>query len=516
MDELAYVELKGIVKTFGALRANDGVDFRVNRGEIHALLGENGSGKTTLMNILTGLYRQDAGDVFVDGRRVFFRTPKDAIDSGIGMIHQHANLVDALSVEENIAAGTERTFWIDKKKLRVRISEIAESYRMLARPAAKIYSLSVGEKQAVEILKAFYRGVTTLVLDEPTSVLTPSEADALFLNLRRMRECGHAIVLITHKLNEVFDISDRVTVLRKGNSIFTSPIGATNRTELTEKMVGRAISLNIPRTAAPPARETSRPPLLDICEIVAGDGRGRFLDRVSLQVESGEIHGIAGVAGSGQRELCDAIAGLTLVTSGSVRLNGRDIRGMGPGRQRAYGVKIGYVPEDRMEMGLAGDMSISGNVMLRDFLTGLTGSNGPGKIFFNADEADALADRIIKKYDISAPGPAEPVKNLSGGNIQKVLLGREIERRPDLLITAYPVRGLDIGASTYIFELLNREKENGVGILFIGEDLDILLGLCDRVSVMRSHKLVATLDARTAAKTEIGALMAGHSGAPAL
>jgi simple sugar transport system ATP-binding protein len=497
----AYIELRGITKNFGGVRANDGVDLSVHRGEIHALLGENGSGKTTLMNILTGIYSQDSGGVFIDGRRVRFRTPRDSIEAGIGMICQHANLVDAFSVEENIAAGAERGLWLNKGKLRGRIGEIAESYRLAVRPERKIYSLSMGEKQAVEILKTLYRGVTTLVLDEPTSALTPLETEALFANLRRMRESGCAVVLITHKLNDVFEISDRVTVLRKGKSVYTASAGDTDRAELTEKMVGQAVSLDIPRTESRD-RGADSPPLLEVRDLVVKGEYGRALNGVSLCVKAGEIHGIAGVAGSGQRELCDAVAGLVRITSGDIALNGRAIGGMTPGQMRKNGIKIGYVPEDRMEMGLVGAMSIADNVMLR-------GVGGRG-IFFDAGEAEALAGRIIEKYDISAPGASEPVKNLSGGNIQKVLLGREMELKPDLLITAYPVRGLDVGASDYIFRLLNREKESGMGVLFIGEDLDVLLGLCDRVSVMRAGRLAAALDTRKTSKTEIGALMTGN------
>ncbi|MDR3321311.1 MAG: ABC transporter ATP-binding protein [Synergistaceae bacterium] len=497
----AYIELRGVTKNFGGVRANDGVDLSVHRGEIHALLGENGSGKTTLMNILTGIYAQDSGEVFMDGRRVRFRTPRDSIEAGIGMICQHANLVDAFSVEENIAAGAERGLWVNKRKLRAKIGKIAECYRLAVRPERKIHSLSMSEKQTVEILKTLYRGVTTLVLDEPTSALTPLETEALFANLRRMRESGCAVVLITHKLNDVFEISDRVTVLRKGKSVYTALAGDTDCAELTENMVGQAVSLDIPRTESL-GRDAGGSPLLEIRGLVVKGAYGRALNGVSLRVEVGEIHGIAGVAGSGQRELCDAVAGLGRIVSGDVLLNGRAIGGMTPGQMRKSGIKIGYVPEDRMEMGLVGGMSIADNVLLR--------GAGSRRIFFDARDAGALARKIIEKYDINAPDTSEPVKNLSGGNIQKVLLGREIEMKPDLLITAYPVRGLDVGASDYIFRLLNREKESGMGVLFIGEDLDILLGLCDRVSVMRAGRLAATLDARKTSKTEIGALMTGN------
>jgi simple sugar transport system ATP-binding protein len=501
----AYIELRGVTKNFGHVRANDGADLSIHRGEIHALLGENGSGKTTLMNILTGIYAPDSGGVYVDGRQLFFRTPADSLKAGIGMIHQHAGLVDAMSVEENIVAGTKDSLWLNKNQLRAQIGEIAQKYRFSVPLTKKVYLLSVAERQAVEILKTFYRGASTLILDEPTPVLTPPEIETLFSNIREMRESGCAVVLITHKMSEVFEISDRVTVLRRGRSVFSAFTKDTSQMELTLKMVGQAVSMHIPRPVKPPSQPAEKePPLLEVRNIVVKDARGRpLLDGVSLKVDSREIHGIAGVTGNGQRELCDAVAGLVKVSSGEILLNGRDIRGLGPRRLSGMGVKIGYVPEDRMEMGLVGTMSISENVMLRNMHDG----RRFGEVFFDYNLAGEQAARIIKKYDVSAPGVYEPVKNLSGGNIQKVLLGREIEMKPQLLITACPVRGLDIGASDCVFRFLNQEKERGLGILFVEEDLDVLLGFCDRVSVMRSGKLVATLDARSASKTDVGVFM---------
>jgi simple sugar transport system ATP-binding protein len=505
MEKQAYIELKGIWKKFGDVSANEGIDLQINKGEIHALLGENGSGKTTLMNILTGIYTQDSGSIHIDGKRIFFRTPADSLKFGIGMIHQHANLVEALSVEENIAAGTDTCFWIDRKRLRSRIGETAGRYSFPIGLATKVYQLSSSEKQAVEILKAFYSGVTTLVLDEPTSSLAPFETRVLFDNLLKMKENGNAVVLITHKMNEVLGISDRVTVLRKGKSVYHSLTRKTNQRELTEKMMGRALSADIANGRGPTAASNATP-LLEVRGLVVKDRFGkRSVDGVSLTVGSGEIHGIAGVSGNGQKDLCDAIAGLARTISGDILLGGRSIRGMGPRQQRENGVKIGYVPEDRMETGLVGAMSIADNVALRT----LDSADQPG-IFVSGRESAAMAERIIKKYDINASGPQAPVKNLSGGNIQKVLLGREIEMKPRLLITAYPARGLDVGASDYIFRLLKSEKEDGLGILFVGEDIDILLGLCDRISVMRAGRLVATLDAGRASKADIGAFMTGN------
>ena len=494
-----YIELKGISKRFGEVVANRSIDLALQKGEIHALLGENGSGKTTLMNILTGVYQQDEGSIYIDGEKAAFRTPADSLRAGLGMIHQHVKLVEPLSVEENIAAGVDRRVFVRRRKLRGKIRAIAETYGFRVDPAKMVYQLSVGEKQAVEILKAFYRGATALILDEPTSVLTPQESQALFETLAKMKREGCAIVLITHKMSEVFEVSDRVTVLRRGEAVFTAETARTTQQELTEKMVGRAVSLDIPRCeAAPGERDALRVGGLTV-ENKAGV---KLLDSVSLSVRRGEIHGIAGVAGSGQKELCEAIAGLIRVKGGSILLDGREIAGSSARQLLREGVRIGYVPEDRMCMGLAGGLSIADNVLLR-------GLGETGGVFLDGKKAGRSARAIIEKYEISAAGPGQPVKDLSGGNIQKVLLGRELEREPDFLIAAYPTRGLDIGATNFVYEMLNRAKARGTGILFVGEDLDVLMGLCDRISVLHAGHLMGTVDAKDAAKSQLGLMMTG-------
>ena len=497
-----FIELKGITKRFGDVTANRAVDLAIRFGEIHALLGENGSGKTTLMNILTGVYQPDEGAIYVGGEKSFFRTPADSLKAGLGMIHQHVKLVEPLSVEENISAGVDRNVFIHRKALRERIRAIAGAYGFSVDPAKKVYQLSVGEKQAVEILKAFYRGAKVLILDEPTAVLTPQESEALFKTLDKMKREGCAIVLITHKMSEVFDASDRVTVLRRGEAVFSAQTNATTRQELTEKMVGRSVSLDIPRGESPDGGADA----LVIRNLAVENKAGaRLLDDISLTVRRGEIHGIAGIAGSGQKELCEAVAGLARVKAGSIRLHGREIAGMTARALLKAKIRIGYVPVDRMHMGLAGALSVADNVLLR----GLDEQKG---LFLHGKLINQAARAVIEKYDISAAGPGQPVKDLSGGNIQKVLLGRELEREPDFLICAYPTRGLDVGAAGFVYEMLNRAKAKGVGILFVGEDLDVLLGLCDRISVLHAGCLMGTVDAPTATKNQIGQMMTGGSG----
>ncbi len=497
-----HIELKGITKRFGDVVANREIDLEIRKGEIHALLGENGSGKTTLMNILTGVYQQDEGSIYVGGEKVFFHSPADSLRAGLGMIHQHVKLVEPLTVEENIAASVDRSVFVRRKKMRAKIRAIAGMYGFSVDPAKMVYQLSVGEKQAVEILKAFYRGASVLILDEPTSVLTPQESQALFETLIKMKNEGCAIVLITHKMSEVFEASDRVTVLRRGEAVFSALTAETTRQELTEKMVGRAVSMDIPRSM----KSALGGDALRVRGLTVENKAGkRLLDEVTLTVGRGEIHGIAGIAGSGQKELCEAVAGLARVRAGSILLNGREIAGKTARALLKEKVRIGFVPEDRMSMGLAGALSVSDNLLMR----GLDETKG---IFLDGRRSDRRARAIIEKYEISAAGPGQPVKDLSGGNIQKVLLGRELEREPDFLIAAYPTRGLDIGAANFVYEMLNRAKERGIGILFVGEDLDVLMNLCDRISVLHAGRLMGTVNAGTVTKEKLGLLMTGSGG----
>lgn len=500
MPEHAYIELRNICKTFGSVAANKNVSLSVNRGEIHALLGENGSGKSTLVNMLAGIYLPDSGEIYIDGEPVSFSSPKDAILAGVGMVHQHFKLVEVMTAKENIAAGSGDGFWIKGKKLAEDIRRIGEKYHLSVNPDKKIYNMSVGEKQTVEILKMLYRGARILILDEPTAVLTPQEIRVLFSILRRMKEEGCAVIIITHKLNEVLEISDRVTILRKGESVATVRTDSVSPLEMAEQMVGRAIDLKIERAEAARSPE----PMLVVEGLETEDEEHvKLLSGMSFQLYGGEILGVAGIAGSGQKELCEIIAGLCRATAGSVRFKGEEILGMSPGQIIRKGVSMSFIPEDRLGMGLVAGMDIVDNVMLKSYRS----SRGP---LMDRVSGRKLAEKIVRRFDISTPSVNHIVKKLSGGNIQKVLLGREVDLNPQLLITAYPVRGLDIGASYHIYDVLNEQKESGVGILFIGEDLDVLLQLCDRILVIHAGRPMGIVDPRTVTKEKLGLMMLGR------
>jgi simple sugar transport system ATP-binding protein len=502
-QEVPPVEMRHISKSFGSVKANDDISLLAAPGEILALLGENGSGKSTLMNILAGIYIPDGGSIFIEGERKVFRSPHDAIAAGIGMVHQHFKLIPVMSAWENISLG-ERGVLLDSEKIKDRILEIGKRFGLAVDPGKRIYDMPVGEKQAVEILKVLYRGGRVLVLDEPTAVLTPQETAGLFAMLRRMKEEGRAVIIITHKLQEVMEISDRVTVLRKGKNAGTVRTSETKPRELAELMVGGAwsdASLEIPRAKA----ERSAEPLLQIRSLSLSGGGGRgIVNNMSFDVYGGEILGIAGIAGSGQKELCEIITGLAPSDSGSIRFMGEEIRGLSPRIIKARGISMSFIPEDRLGMGLVGGMSITDNILLKSY-------DLDRGILVDRIGGQAKAEGIVDRYGVVTPSVRHLVKKLSGGNIQKVLLGREIERGPRLLITAYPVRGLDIGASMGIYRLLNEQKEQGMGILYIGEDLDVLRELCDRIMVIQGGTVMSVVDPREATKEEIGLLMLGQS-----
>jgi len=497
---LAYVRLENITKIFGSVTANDKITFEVEKGEIHALLGENGSGKSTLMNILSGIYAPNSGSIYIGGKEVAFASPKDSIDAGIGMVHQHFKLVDVFTARENIAAGKgSRGFWSSTAELNKRIADIAEKYGLAVELDKKIYDMSVSEKQTVEIMKVLCRGADILILDEPTAVLTPQEIQILFDILRNMKKAGCAVVIITHKLNEVMEISDRVTVLQKGKCIETLKTSETNPQQLTEMMVGKAVNLDIECVPMERGRK-----LLSLDKVCVKNKENRnALDEVSFDVFSGEILGIAGIAGSGQKELCEAIAGLEKVSEGDIIFKDESIVQLSPRDIIRRGITMSFVPEDRLGMGLVAGMDIVENVLLKAY------QNMPG-MFINRAEGRRIADDIIERFQIYTPSASHTVKKLSGGNIQKVLLGREINLNPELLITAYPVRGLDIGASYKIYDILNEQKQKGVGIIFVGEDLDVLLHLCDRLMVMHSGKIMDIVDPKSVTKEQVGMLMMGH------
>jgi len=502
----AAIELKNISKSFGSIIANKDVCLTVNRGEILSILGENGSGKTTLMNMIAGIYYPDHGQIFIDGKEVVIRSPKDALDYKIGMVHQHFKLVDVFSATENIILGLDEGKF-NVKKSAERIKKISEQYGFDIDPNKKIYEMSVSEKQTVEIIKVLYRGADILILDEPTAVLTPQETLKLFDILRRMRDDGKAIIIITHKLHEVLSLSDRVSVLRKGEYIGTVNTAETNESELTEMMVGKKISLNIDRSD--PVDPVDRLIVKDI-SCINRDGV-KLLDDISFTARSGEILGIAGIAGSGQRELLESIAGLQHLNSGEIMYNnpktgGQDnLRDKTPMQIRELGVRLSFVPEDRLGMGLVGNMDIIDNMMLRSY------RKGKGA-FLERKKPKTLAEKVINDLEVVTPSANTPVRRLSGGNVQKVLVGREIASSPTVFMAAYPVRGLDINSSYLIYNLLNEQKEKGVAVIFVGEDLDVLLELCDRILVINSGKITGLVDARTSTKEELGLLMTKTDG----
>ena len=501
MERTEAIRLVGVTKTFGSIVANKDVNMTVYRGEILAILGENGSGKTTLMNMIAGIYYPDEGQIFIDGKEVVISSPTDAFAHGIGMIHQHFKLVDVFTATENIVLGYNDGEKYDIKRAKEKVKAISEKYGFVIDPDKKIYQMSVSEKQTVEIVKVLYRGADILILDEPTAVLTPQETEHLFSVLRKMRADGKSIIIITHKMHEVLSISDRVAVLRRGEYIASVETAKTNENELTELMVGEKISLNIGRSEPKDPR-----PRLEVRHINARDRDGvSILSDISFTARSGEILGIAGIAGSGQRELLESIAGLQPLQDGEIIYHdprsGKDIdlRDRTPMQIRDLGVRLSFVPEDRLGMGLVGNMDIIDNMMLRSYQKGKS-------FFLNRTEPSTLADEIIKSLKVVTPG-ATPVRRLSGGNVQKVLVGREIASSPTVLMAAYPVRGLDINSSYMIYNLLNAQKENGAAVIFVGEDLDVLLELCDRIMVINAGRITGILDGRTAKKEEVGVLM---------
>lgn len=556
MDKTAVLQLKNITKKFGTkVIANNNVSLDVYKGEILSILGENGCGKTTLMNMVAGIYYPDSGKILINGEEVVIRSPHDAFNHKIGMIHQHFKLIDIFSAAQNVALGVEGEKF-NLKEVNNRIKEMAKKYGFNINLDKKIYEMSVSEKQTVEILKVLYRGADILILDEPTAVLTPQEIRSLFGVLRAMKEDGKSIIIITHKLNEVMEISDRVTVLRKGEHIATVNTSETTEKELTEMMVGEKVDLNIDRTE--PVNSKLR---LSVSGLTVKSPDGyNVVDNVSFDAFGGEILGIAGIAGSGQKELLEAIAGLNNYQNGTIIYyhpkkdkpvsffhktykrvmelasknafkdeNGNDIdltkkskkevkelvnqgkvifkedetidlKYKTPKEIRELGIRLSFVPEDRLGMGLVGNMDIIDNMMLRSYRKGKS-------LFLDRKRPQDLADKIINELQVKTPDTHTAVRKLSGGNVQKVLVGREIAAAPAILMTAYPVRGLDINSSYTIYNLLNEQKQKGVSVIYVGEDLDILMALSDRILVLSGGKVSGIVDARTTTKDEIGLMM---------
>ena len=580
MEREIALEMRGVSKYFGSVVANKNVNLKVYKGEILAVLGENGSGKTTLMNMISGIYFPDEGQTFVGGEEAVIRSPQDAFVYKIGMIHQHFKLVDIFTAAQNIVLGVKNepkpvddkknafskffakigrkmeSGLYKKKEVAAQVKEIADKYGFEIDPNKKIYDMSVSEKQTVEIVKVLYRGANVLILDEPTAVLTPQETEKLFAVLRKMKEDGKSIIIITHKLNEVLAVSDRVAILRKGESVGEIATKDADENKLTELMVGKKVALNIERSTPENCEDR-----LEIKGLNVKNHDGvKVLDNVSFTAKSGEILGIAGIAGSGQKELLEAIAGLQKLESGdmifhnpkkdkpvtffhkdlhrvkelakegafryengeTVDFTGKtdkeikelvnagkvlfkedeiiDLKDKTPLQIRELGIRLSFVPEDRLGMGLVGNMDIVDNMMLRSYRKG-------NSVFLDRSKPGKLADEIIEELEVVTPSAHTPVRRLSGGNVQKVLVGREIASAPKVLMAAYPVRGLDINSSYTIYNLLNKQKENGAAVIFVGEDLDVLIELCDRILVIGSGKVTGVVDGRTANKSEIGLLM---------
>ena len=495
------VRLEHVTKTFGPVVANKDVSLGVRRGEILALLGENGSGKTTLMNMIAGIYFPDEGEIYVSDKAATIRSPRDALDLGIGMIHQHFKLVDVFSATENIALSMGSGEKFDLKKVHDKARAICEKYEFALDLDQKVYEMSVSQKQTLEIVKVLYRGADILILDEPTAVLTPQETEKLFSVIRNMKADGKAIVIITHKLHEVMALSDKVAVLRKGKYIGTVKTSETDPQALTDMMVGHSVTLNIDRP-----KYDAPVPRLTLKGITCYDGEGvKRLDNVSFTALGGEILGIAGIAGSGQRELLEAIAGLHPVAEGSIRFTpegkpASELVGKTPMQIKKAGVAMAFVPEDRLGMGLVGSMGMTDNMMLRSW------RKGKG-IFVNRKDPNELAMQVWKELEVVTPSTDFPVRRMSGGNVQKVLVGREIATAPSVLMTAYAVRGLDINTSYTIYNLLTKEKMQGSAVIYVGEDLDVLLELCDRILVLCGGKVSGIVDGRTTTKEEVGLLM---------
>ncbi|MBR5932074.1 MAG: ABC transporter ATP-binding protein [Lachnospiraceae bacterium] len=508
-NKTPVLQLRNITKRFGDITANEKVDLDVYKGEILALLGENGSGKTTLMNMISGIYFPDEGEILVNGRQVAISKPEDAFELGIGMIHQHFKLVDVLTATENIILGLKEKGGLDLKNAAKKIRQICDTYGFEIDPAQKIYNMSVSQKQTVEIVKVLYRNADILILDEPTAVLTPQETEKLFQVLRNMKRDGKSVIIITHKMNEVLEISDRVAILRKGRYICDMETKNANVQELTDAMVGHSVTLNIDR---PEPLDPKPRILVEHLTVKSQDGVTKLND-ISFEARSGEILGIAGIAGSGQKELLEAIAGLQPAENGHVYFvedNGEkeDLIGMDPLKIAAKGVSLSFVPEDRLGMGLVGNMDLAENMMLRSFRRGKS-------VFTDRKYPYDLAEHVVKELDVNTPSIATPVRKLSGGNVQKVLVGREISSAPMVLLTAYAVRGLDINSSYTIYDLINRQKKNGVAVVYVGEDLDVLLELCDRILVLCDGKVSGLVDGKNAVKNEVGLMMTKVGGGAA-
>lgn len=499
--KITHMEMEGITKRFPGVLANDHVDFDVYSGEVHALLGENGAGKSTLMRILYGLYQPDEGKILIDGEAVKIESPHDAIRNGIGMIHQHFMLVPTLTVAENVALGlpSSRGVLTDLDRVSARVSELGQLYGLEVDPQAYVWQLAVGQQQRVEIIKALYRGAALLILDEPTAVLTPQEVSELFVTLKQMVKDGHALIFISHKLQEVMDICKRVTVLRDGRVAGQVQIKDVTQGELARMMVGRELK-------AQPEKEPVEQDdtFLSLRGVWADNDLGTpGLQGVSFDLREGEILGVAGVSGNGQRELAQVINGLRPITKGEIRVGAKDISKSTPAEIISQGVS--YIPEERMVDGMIKEFSVAENLILRDHSKRPYSRHG----FFNFRAISKQSEKLIEQYNVKTPSQDTPVKNLSGGNIQKLLLARELSRKPRVVIAAQPTRGLDVGATEYVHQVLIDQRAEGTAILLISEDLDEVLALSDRIIVIYEGELMGEVITEHASPEELGLMMAG-------
>lgn len=498
--KIQTMEMCNVTKTFPGVLANDRVCFDIHQGEVHALLGENGAGKSTLMRQLYGLYKPDDGEIKINGKVVSFNSPADAIAAGIGMIHQHFMLVPTFSVAENVALGLKSTRepLKDLDKVSKRINELSKLYGLKVDPSAYVWQLSVGEQQRVEIIKALYRGASLIILDEPTAVLTPQEVDDLFNTLRQMAEDGHSLVFISHKLNEVLAISQRVTVLRDGRVIGTRNTNEVTKNELVKMMVGREVRPLAPQPLKP------GPVCLEIKGLKAMGDRGtEALRGIDLEIHSGEIVGLAGVSGNGQRELAECLAGVRKVSAGSILLDGMDATSMDVKERVDAG--LAYIPEERMRDGAIREFSVEENIFLHDHAS----PRFTHGMFLDFTRMKDFASSLVRSFSVKTPSLDTPIKNLSGGNIQKLIMARELSRQPKLLLAAQPTRGVDIGATEYIHQRLLQQREEGTAILLISEDLDEIIELSDRIAVLYEGRIMGIVERDQATQEQIGLMMAG-------
>jgi ABC-type uncharacterized transport system ATPase subunit len=502
-ESTPVIEMRHIVKKFGDFAANDDINLQVQQGEIHALLGENGAGKSTLMNILTGLLQPTSGEIIINGQPVTVDSPSKSDALGIGMVHQHFMLIDAFTVTENIILGSEVTkgLSLDTKSAAKKIKALSEKYGLQVDPYAKIADISVGQQQRVEILKTLYRGADILIFDEPTAVLTPQEIDELITILHNLAKEGKSIVLITHKLDEIRAAADTVTVIRAGQSIKTFPVAGVSSQELADLMVGREVSFKTEKAAAKTGAT-----VLKMADLEVHDARGvTAVKDFSLEVKSGEIVGIAGIDGNGQTELIQAITGLTKVQAGHVLLQGKEVTNKRPRQITEAGV--GHIPEDRLRFGMEVDMTLSENLALQTYYKAPLSKNG----VLQTDEMDKLANKLVEEFDVRAAGIQVTAGSMSGGNQQKAVIARELNRDNELIIAAQPTRGLDVGAIEYIHQRLIAQRNAGKAVLVVSFELDEILNLSDSIAVINAGKIVGIVDAKDTNKQELGLLMTGMS-----